>query len=93
MDMDKFKMGLEEFTTRVLIILPDISDEFDLATVKMAIKDHFEKGWTPNETASKLKYLEHVDPNMEEETALKCMAFWDRVVGGRLELERVSKGL
>lgn len=60
------------FTNRVLAYLGPI-DIMELETVTRAIDGLEVKGWTVEEAASYLRWMEHVNPDIDEETALRHM--------------------
>lgn len=48
-------------------------EAFDLLATQQAIADLKARGWTEDEIVSKLRWLEHVNPLIDEETALRKM--------------------
>ena len=74
---------LSNFTHKVLNRLGPIALE-ELSMVIMAIDGLKDKGWTISETALYLKWLEHVDPTVDEEVALRNMAEIRNKVNARL---------
>jgi hypothetical protein len=59
----------------------------DLRFVRWAIGDLQNQGWTNDEIVSKLRWLEHVDPTVEEDVALRKMREVDRRVERRMKGE------
>lgn len=71
---------MSSFTKEVLARLIPIAQE-EMPFVVSAIEDLEEKKWLVGETASYLQWLEHVDPTIDEDVALRNMrAIEDRVL-------------
>lgn len=49
-------------------------EAYDLLAVQCAIADLEAQGWTEGEIVSKLKWLEHVNPLIDEDVAIRNMA-------------------
>ena len=69
---------LEEYS------LPGGMQDWEIPMIQAAIEDLQKKGWTDDEIVSKLKWLEHVNPEVEEDVALRCMKRVDEQVAARL---------
>ena len=69
----------KEVLSRLIPIEPD-----EMPQVVMAIEDLEKRGWTISEAASYLRWLEHVDPTIPEDVALRNM----RVVRERVALRQ-----
>ena len=67
---------LERIERQLDSYAPDgaISDPFDLEMVRKAAADLLAKGWERTEVVQYLRWMEHVDPTMDEATALRNMA-------------------
>lgn len=63
---------MSTFTDIVLNRLGPI-DIMELDTVTRAIEELEAKGWTAGEAASYLRWMEHVNPDIDEDTALRNM--------------------
>ncbi len=74
------------FEQEVLKRLPAIEPD-ELEFVKSAITDCLNRKFTVNEAASYLRYLEHVDPTMDEDVALAGMRRISTAVVQRLKTE------
>jgi len=63
------------FTDAVLARLASIKplDEAEMPCILRAIKDLEEKKWLVSEAASYLQWIEHVDPTISEDVALRNM--------------------
>lgn len=70
--------------------LPKVEDPFDREVVDHTIIDFFEAGWTVGETASWVRLLEHVQPDLNEDYALGQMAVRTRRVRDRMEKEGID---
>ena len=62
----------------------EISDPDDLEQVRKAAGDLLTKGWRRGEVVQYLRWMEHVDPTMDEDTALRNMARIRQAVEKRL---------
>lgn len=67
--MNTFNQAVFDRLGRFEPIAPD-----EVQTVQVAIEDLRKKGWTEDEAYSYLKWLEHVNPHVCEEIALRNMA-------------------
>lgn len=72
---------MSTFTETVLARLGPIEDD-ELPYVLRAAEDLEKKGWLQGEAISYLRWLEHVDPTIPEDVALRHM----RAVRERVEL-------
>jgi hypothetical protein len=70
------------FTDAVLARLGPVEDA-EIPFVVRAAEDLEEKGWLPQEAVSKLRWLEHVDPTIPEDVALRNMRAVDERVALR----------
>ena len=76
------------FVREVRRRLPKIeASEYDF--VNRGIVDLFERGWTVDETRAWCYWLEHVNPDIEEDTALRNMKRIYDLVQLRLERGKV----
>jgi hypothetical protein len=50
-----------------------IEDEIDVQSVRRATSDLLDKKWLPYEIVRYLRWMEHVDPTIDEDTALRWM--------------------
>lgn len=78
------------FEQAVLARLPAIEPD-EMEFVQRAIADCFEKKFTVMEAAMKLRFLEHVDPVVDEDVALAGMKRVDEMVASRLKHETANK--
>lgn len=62
-------------------VIPDS----EIPVIQRAILDLQRKGWTNDEIVSKLRWLEHVDPIVPEDVALRKMKMVDEKVALRLK--------
>lgn len=65
-------MDKQTYEQEVLRRLPAIEPD-ELQFVQRAIVDCFEKSFLVSEAAENLRYLEHVNPDLEESIALAAM--------------------
>ncbi len=63
-------------------LIPIVPEEMPYVT--MAIEDCEKKGWTVEETVSKVRWLEHVDPTIPEDVVIRMMRKVDEKVAFRL---------
>jgi hypothetical protein len=84
--MDTNKQTYEQ---EVLKKLPAIEPD-ELGFVQQAIVHCFDQKFTVAEAASYLRYLEHVDPDMDEDIALAGMRRIRAAVVQRLKTEGVA---
>ncbi len=75
-----------EIERRLAFYAPDgvISDPNDVVSVQNAIRDLLAKGWLQGEVVQYLRWMEHVDPTMDEDIALRNMARIRGIVEERL---------
>jgi hypothetical protein len=59
-------------------------EAWEYPMVQAAIDDLTKKGWLPHEIIQKLRWLEHVNPETEEDVALRNMRIMDERVAQRL---------
>jgi hypothetical protein len=78
---------MSHFVEVVLSRLGPIEDG-ELACVVRAAEDLEKKGWLPEEAVAKLRWLEHVDPAIPEDVALRHMRAADERVLLRLRQMR-----
>lgn len=57
----------------------------ELEYVLSGIEQLEQRGWTTAEAASKLRWMEHVDPHVSEEVALRNMRIVEERVAGRMQ--------
>ena len=67
-------MTVEEYTDAVLAKLPKIVDDYDLSLVKLCIANCHGEGWPVTGTVSYCKCLEHVNPDLSEDYAVRRMS-------------------
>lgn len=65
-------------------------EPFDLHQVQCAITDLVKKKWTDDEIVSHLKWLEHVNPLVDEDVAIRNMRRVKEQVKARLRSENVA---
>lgn len=70
----------KEVLSQLIPIIPD-----EMPFVVRAIEDCEKKGWTTEEAAAKMRWLEHVDPNIPEDVALRHMRAVDEKVALRVK--------
>jgi hypothetical protein len=58
--------------------------EWEYPLVQSSIDDLQKKGWTDDEIVAKLRWLEHVNPNTNEDVALRRMLGMDQEVARRM---------
>ena len=58
-------------------------EDWEVTLIQHAILELQMRGWTDNEIVGKLRWLEHVDPNADEATALRNMKRMDELVAIR----------
>lgn len=77
----KMNAYTKEVLSRLIPIVPD-----EMPYVVRAIEDCEKKGWTIEEAASKVRWLEHVDPTIPEDVALRAMRAVDERVALRQKM-------
>jgi len=58
--------------------------DWEYPMVQSSIDDLQKKGWTDDEIVSKLRWLEHVNPDTNEDVALRRMRGMDEEVARRM---------
>lgn len=73
---------------RLLSYHPDgAPEDWEVPLIQSAIEDLQKKGWLEGEIVGKLRWLEHVDPSADEDTALRNMKRMDQLVAVRLSTQ------
>lgn len=81
----KVNMNTQDIFNRLLTYTPSGSvEDWEAPMLYRTIEGLLTKGWLPNEIISKLKWLEHIDPRIDEDRALRNMKLVDDQVEARL---------
>jgi hypothetical protein len=75
---------MNNFASTVLDRLGPIEPD-ELPYVLMGIEQLEQRGWTTAEAASKLQWMEHVNPHVSEEVALRNMRIVEDRVAKRMQ--------
>jgi hypothetical protein len=74
------------FAEAVISQLPKTEDEYDKEIVRQVVEDFRLEGWTVDETVRYCRCLEHVDPSLDEATAITRMSRIRAEVSKRKEM-------